>query len=209
MTKKEHFILQQLQLLYPDPKPSLKYKNTFELLVMILLSAQTTDVMVNKISPQLFTVAPTVEAMSKTPTKTLEEMLHPLGFFREKAKNIKKMSTQILQEFHGNIPYTLKKLQTLAGVGRKTASVLLIQGYNIPAFPVDTHIIRITHRLELSTETNPSKISDDLMHIFPKKDWKDLHLQFIFLGRNICTARNPQCKKCPLFAVCAEGKLRV
>lgn len=207
--KRELIIAAELSHRYPDPKPFLHFKNRFELIVAVSLSAQTTDISVNKVTSKLFALASTPERMAKLPLSTLEEIVHPLGFFRNKAKHLKQMAEKLVSEFNSEVPSEMKDLLKLAGVGRKTASIIRAQGFSIPEFPVDTHVSRIAQRLALSSAKNPDKISDDLMKRFPKKLWIPLHLQFISFGREICMARSPKCEICPLLSVCPFGKDRL
>ena len=207
--KKESLIIAELSDRYPNPKPFLHFRNLFELVVTVSLSAQTTDLAVNKVTPKLFSIAPTPEKLMHLDLVTIENIIHPLGFFRVKAKHLKQMAQTLVSEFNSEVPSEMKELVKLAGVGRKTASIIRAQGFSIPEFPVDTHISRIAQRLALSTAKNPDKISDDLMKRFPKKLWIPLHIQFISFGREICTAKSPKCEICPFLSVCPFGKKRL
>lgn len=206
MTKKEkaEIILKEFYSLYPEPEIPLKARNNFTFLIAVLLSAQCTDKRVNEVSPKLFDLADTPLAMSKLPVETIAEIIQPCGFFRVKSKNIKALSVDLVEKFGGVVPDNFEDLESLAGVGHKTASVLMQQAFNKPAFPVDTHIHRLATRWKLTTGKSVEQTEADLKKLFAKEHWHKLHLQFIYYGREFCQAhscKKPEkyCKLCKTF----------
>lgn len=191
-----------LRSTYPQVKTQLFYRNSFELLVATILSAQCTDKQVNSVSQLLFKKLKTPDDFIKTPLETIEKLIRPTGFFRNKAKNIKNCARELKENYNGKVPASLVELVKLPGVGRKTANVVLGAAFGIPGLVVDTHVARISQRLKLTFKKNPVKIEHDLMKIIPKKDWSDFSLQLIFFGRETCTARKPKCPACPLNKIC-------
>lgn len=196
--KKAKKIQEILDSLFPSPEIPLIYTNHFTLLIAVLLSAQCTDERVNKITPQLFQLASCPEDMIRIPLTTIEEIIKPCGLYRNKAKAILSLSHQILDRFDGQIPSDLESLESLSGVGHKTAQVVLAQGWKKPAFPVDTHIHRSAKRWKLSKARNVKETEKDLKRIFPEKDWIKLHLQIIHYARKYCQARVHSIEKCPI-----------
>ncbi len=205
MLQKAQIIIRTFNRLYPDPKPFLKHKSPFELLVAVILSAQCTDERVNKVTPALFKIANTPEKILKLGKTKLIKYIRSCGFYNQKARTILEASKIILKNFGGRLPVTLEDFTKIHGVGRKTASVVMAQAFKIPTFPVDTHVFRVAHRLGLSKAKTPDKTDEDLRKIFPKKLWIPLHIQFISHGRTLCTARAPKCRICPLLKICPEG----
>ena len=195
-------ILKILRATYPEVKTQLSYKNPFELLVATILSAQCTDKQVNQVTKRLFKKLKTPEDFARVPIDTLEQLIRPTGFFRNKSKNIKNCSIVLIEKHHSKVPQTLDEMVKLPGVGRKTANVILGAAFGIPGIVVDTHVSRITKRLELTYHKDPVKIEFDLMQIIPKKEWSDFSLQLIYFGRETCKARNPACATCPLNHIC-------
>jgi endonuclease III len=193
-----------LRTRYPDVKTQLDYNNPFELLVATILSAQCTDKQVNKVTDSLFKKLKTPHDFAVTPVETIEEHIRSTGYFRNKAKNIQNCSRVIVENYDGRVPDNLEDLTKLPGVGRKTANVVLGAAFGIPGIVVDTHVARIAQRLELSDNKDPVKIEFDLMKIIPKKEWNDFCLHLIYFGREICRARNPLCKSCPLEKLCGS-----
>jgi len=185
-----------LDKLYPKTPIPLIHNDSFTLLVAVMLSAQTTDKKVNQVTPNLFNKADNPKSMSKLSVKTIENLIREIGLAPTKAKNLKKMSKQLISE--GGIRSDWDFLESLPGVGHKTASVLMSQWYGIPAFPVDTHIHRLASRWGLSKAKNVVMTEFDLKKIWPKKKWNKRHLQIIFFGREYCPARNHNLIKCPI-----------
>ncbi len=202
LKKRTDKIRKILRSLYPDVKPPLYHETPFQLLVATILSAQCTDKQVNRVTAVLFNHLQTPADFAKASLKTLEKYIHSTGFYHNKAKNIKNCSRQILDIHNGRVPQTLAELVRLPGVGRKTANVVLGAAFNIPGMVVDTHVARISQRLELTRHKDAVKIEFDLMRIVPKKAWNDFSLQLIFFGRETCSARNPKCPVCPLARLC-------
>ncbi len=197
------FILKNMEELFPHAKCELNYSNKLELLIAVMLSAQTTDKSVNKLTKKLFSKYQNLNDYLEVNLVELEKDLKEIGLYRNKAKNIKSMTKRLETEFNGKIPNKLEELVKLEGVGRKTASVVLIEGFKIPAIPVDTHVFRVSHRLGLTKESNSiDAVEQKLRKIFPKNKWIKLHHQFIFFGRYHCLARNPKCENCPLLEIC-------
>ena len=191
-----------LKTTYPDVKTQLHYRSPFELLVATILSAQCTDKQVNSVTAKLFDNLSTPNDFCITPIETIEALIRPTGYFRNKAKNIKNCSQQIVERYNGTVPATLDNLIKLSGVGRKTANVVLGAAFNTPGIVVDTHVARISKRLGLTENNDPVKIEFDLMKVIPKKEWSDFSLQLIYFGRSICKARKPACRSCPLNHLC-------
>ena len=191
-----------LKTTYPDVKTQLRYANPFQLLVATILSAQCTDKQVNGVTKELFIKLRTPHDFASASNETIEKLIRPTGYFRNKAKNIKNCSKSLLEKYDGQVPRTLDELVNLPGVGRKTANVVLGSVFNIPGIVVDTHVARISKRLGLTESNNPVKIEYDLMEIIPRKEWNDFSLQLIYFGRAICKARKPLCPTCPLYDLC-------
>ena len=188
---------------YPDAKCSLDFETPFELLVAVILSAQCTDDRVNKVTPILFKVCSTPEEFSAIPIEDLENLIHPCGFYKNKAKNIKLTSEIIISKFDGKVPQTMEELMSLPGVGRKTANVVMLEAFNKPqGIAIDTHAKRLSNRIGLSSESDPEKIEKDLLNIIPKEYFKDINHVFMWHGRNTCTARSPKCENCTIANYC-------
>ena len=194
LTEKVKFITSTLDGLYPNPDIPLDHENNFTFLIAVMLSAQSTDKKVNEITPTLFQKAKTPAEMNRLKTDEIQKMIRQIGLAPTKAKNIKKMSVQLLEKHEGKVPNTFEELEELAGVGHKTASVIMAQAFNTPAFPVDTHIHRLAQRWGLSNGKNVMTTEKDLKRIFNKKLWNKLHLQIIFYGREFCQARKSKCE---------------
>ena len=200
-------IVRLLRKAYPDATCSLDFKTPFQLVVAVMLSAQCTDERVNKTTPKLFERCKTVEDFANIDIKELEELIHPCGFYRNKAKNIKLCSKQILENFNGEVPHTMEELTSLSGVGRKSANVILLEVFGIAnGIAVDTHAKRISNLTGLSDKKEPAKIEQDLIKIFPKESLKDINHLFVWHGRNICIARHPKCDICPINKFCKYYK---
>jgi len=187
-----------LDELFPRVQPPLDHYDHFTLLVAVLLSAQCTDRRVNLVTPKLFKVAPNVQQMARTPVETILEIIQSCGLAPSKAKNIRKLSEILVENHGGNVPCDLDALEALPGVGHKTASVVMSQGFGIPAFPVDTHIHRLSARWGLSNGTTVEKTELDLKGLFPSESWNRLHIQMIEFGRAYCPARFHDLAECPI-----------
>ncbi len=207
MKRKVKDILEILNSKYPDAHCELNYNNDFELLTAITLSAQTTDISVNKVTPNLFKKFPTPQSLIDADIKEIEAEIKSIGLYRNKAKNLKLMSKQIVYEYNNLIPNKFDELIKLAGVGVKTANVFLGEYHKIPSIAVDTHVLRVSKRLGLIEETDDVyRCEEKLKKIFPKKHWIKLHHQLIFFGRYECKARIKSCKECCLSKYCDDKK---
>ena len=210
MNKKQlaSFVNERLDLMYKDAKCGLNYRNIFELIVAVSLSAQTTDISVNKVTPKLFEKYPTPLDLAGANVEDVEGIIHSLGLYKNKAKNLILLSKELVEHYNGEVPSSLEKLQELSGVGYKTASVVLVEGFKIPAFPVDTHISRITKRIGLVKDSlNPTQISKALMKLYDKSLYHKLHHQMIYLGRYTCKSQRPNCNECLLKDNCKFYKI--
>ncbi len=190
---------------YPDAKIALNYRNHLELLVAVILSAQCTDVRVNIVTKDLFKKYKSLTDWANADIKQIETDIKSTGFYRNKARNIKAACVAILEDFNGKVPDTMEQLLQLAGVGRKTANVILGNAFNTPGITCDTHVIRLSRRLGLSENGNPVKLEFDLADIVPKKNWTKFSDLLIFHGRNICKARKPDCDNCPISRFCPSA----
>ena len=195
-SERAEIILKELKKLYPSPPIPLDHTNAFTLLVAVVLSAQSTDKKVNELTKELFKIADTPEKMKELGTPRIYEHINQLGLSNQKSKNIYLLSKLIIEEFHGQVPNSFEELESLPGVGHKTASVVMSQVFNIPSFPVDTHIHRLSQRWGLTNGDNVKQTERDLKNIFPISEWNTLHLQIIFYGREYCTARGCDGTKC-------------
>lgn len=196
-----------LKKTYPDATCSLDFKTPFQIVIAVMLSAQCTDERVNKTTPQLFERCKTIQDFANIDTTELESIIHPCGFYKNKAKNIKLCATQVLENFNGEVPKTMDELLTLAGVGRKSANVILLEAFGIAnGIAVDTHAKRISNRIGLSHEKEPEKIEQDLLKIFPQDSLKDINHLFVWHGRNTCVARKPSCEQCTVKNFCEYYK---
>ena len=192
---------------YPDATCSLDFKTPFQMVVAVMLSAQCTDERVNKTTPALFERCKTIQDFTNIDLKELEEIIHPCGFYKNKAKNIKLCAKQVLEKFNGVVPDNMNDLQSLAGVGRKSANVVMLEAFNNPqGIAVDTHAKRISNLIGLSNESDPVKIEQDLIKIFPKEYLKDINHLFVWHGRNTCIARKPKCDLCSVKEFCKHYK---
>ncbi len=195
-------ILPILKKTYPDATTALHFRDPLELLIATILSAQCTDVRVNMVTPALFKKYKSAADWAKADIKEIEQDIKTCGFYRNKAISIKGATRKIAEEFGGKVPSTMDELVTLPGVGRKTANVVLGNAFGIPAIACDTHVIRLSRRLQLSENSDPVKLEFDLADIVPKKDWTLFSHLLIFHGRNICVARKPMCPVCPIAQHC-------
>jgi endonuclease-3 len=201
---KINVILNTLQDMYPDAHVELTHQSHFQLLVAVVLSAQTTDKAVNKVTPKLFEVFPDANALSKASAQDVIPLIKTIGLYQNKAKNIILLSQQLMTLYDGIVPNDRTSLEALPGVGRKTANVVLSNAFDIPALAVDTHVERVSKRLRLARKNDSVLVVEQkLMKKFPKKNWTKLHHQLIFFGRYHCTAKQPKCNDCPLFDMCA------
>ena len=196
-------LIECLKKAYPDATCSLDFTTPFELVVAVMLSAQCTDERVNKTTPALFKECKTIEDFANIDIKKLEKIIHPCGFYKNKAKNIKLCAKQVLELYNGQVPNTMKELTSLAGVGRKSANVILLEVFGIAeGIAVDTHAKRISNLTGLSKEKTPEKIEQDLIKIIPKSYLKVANHLLVYHGRNTCVARNPKCEKCCIKHLC-------
>jgi len=211
-TKKEKVqeIMRILDKLYPETPIPLKHqkKNPYTLLIAVLLSARATDVIVNKITPVLFKLADTPEKMAKMPVSKIREIIKPVGLSPAKSKNIKELSKILAEKYGGKVPRTFEDLESLPGVGHKTASVVMVQAFGVPAFPVDTHIHRLAARWGLTSGKNVVQTEKDLKRLIPKDKWGRLHLQIIFFGREYCPALRHDFSRCPICSKFVKKSLR-
>ena len=192
-----------LRQTYPDAKCSLDFKTPFQLVVAVMLSAQCTDERVNLTTPALFKKCKTIQDFADIDLTELENIIHPCGFYKNKAKNIKKCAKQVLEDFKGQVPCDMDSLLTLAGIGRKSANVIMLEVFGVAnGIAVDTHCKRLSNRLGLSQEKDPSKIEQDLLKQIDYSNLKDVNHLLVWHGRNICNARNPKCNECPVKEYC-------
>lgn len=195
-------IVRRLKGRYPEPECALVHDGPFQLLVATILSAQCTDVRVNKVTPALFRRFSSPQAFAKADIREIEGLIRSTGFFRSKAKSIQEASRDIVEKFGGRVPATLDELVQLRGVGRKTANVILGNAYDTPGLVVDTHVGRLSRRMGLTPETDPVKVEFALMKLLPQEEWTNFSHRLIWLGREICSARKPQCSDCLLKDIC-------
>ena len=205
-SEKARRIAVMLEEFYPETPVPLDHENDFQLLVAVLMSAQTTDLKVNQVTPALFEKAPTPEAMVKLSVETILNDIRQVGLAPTKAKNIHRLSELLVERHNGIVPQTFEELEDSPGVGHKTAGVVMAQAFGVPAFPIDTHIHRLAARWGLSNDTTVQKTEHDLKAIFPKEIWNKLHLQIIFFGREYCPARGHDLTKCPICSWTATKK---
>lgn len=204
------YVLDSLKDMYPNAECELVHKNPFELVIAVLLSAQCTDNLVNKVTKSLFQKYQTPEDFLAVTVEELQHDIRSIGLYRNKAKNIQKLCQSLLDDFNGEVPESKVDLETLAGVGRKTANVVASVAFNEPAIAVDTHVERVSKRLALCRwKDSVLEVEKTLMRKVPKEEWSDTHHRMIFFGRYHCKARNPNCPECPLLSICREGKKRM
>jgi endonuclease-3 len=205
-SEKAERIAEQLHTLYPVIPIPLNHSNPFELLVAVLMSAQTTDVKVNEVTPALFSKANSAASMAALEVDTILADIRQVGLAPTKAKNIKRLSELLVEQHNGEVPASFEALEALPGVGHKTASVVMSQAFGVPAFPVDTHIHRLAARWGLSNGTTVERTEHDLKAVFSRDKWNDLHLQIIFFGREYCPARYHDLTQCPICSWAASAK---
>lgn len=206
-TARAHAIAARLARSYPELQVPLQHRNTFELLIAVILSAQCTDEAVNRVTPELFRRYPDPASLARASTADIEQTIRSLGLFRAKAKSLKESARQLVEEFGCNVPATMEELTRLAGVGRKTANVILGHAFNTPGIIVDTHCKRLSQRLGLTRQQDPTKIERDLSRLLPAKEWTGLSHRLIIHGRRICYARKPACDRCILNDLCPSKEL--
>lgn len=199
--EKSKFVSEKLEALYPETPIPLDHFSDYSLLISVLLSAQCTDERVNKTTPSLFAKASTPQEMIQLTPKEIEDIVRPCGLAPKKSKAIYDLSHILLDKYNGEVPQSFEDLEELPGVGHKTASVVMAQAFDVPAFPVDTHIHRLAHRWTLSTGKNVTKTESDLKRLFEDRLWNKLHLQIIFFGREYCPARGHDPNICPICSV--------
>ena len=208
MTKKQKEIIYRLSQIYAGSQSALNYNNPFELLIAVILSAQCTDKRVNIITKRLFPMYGTPASIADLEQEKIEELIHDCGLFRAKAKNIKATCQMIVDKFSSQVPDNMDDLISLPGVGRKTANVVLSQAFGIPAIAVDTHVFRVSRRLGLASGKDVETSEEELMKLFPKKDWSAAHHWLIWHGRLVCKAQRPLCAECGLRELCdSEDKI--
>ena len=207
-TKKERaeYIARKLNELYPEIPIPLDHTDAFTLLIAVLLSAQCTDKRVNIVTPALFAMADTPQEMAKHSVEEIKECVKTCGLANSKSKNIKRLSEMLIDDFGGEVPRTFQSLEKLPGVGHKTASVVMIHAFKVPAFPVDTHIHRLAQRWKLTNGKNVVQTEGDLKKLWPPEEWEKLHLQFITYGREHCTARGCDGTKCIICTTCFPNR---
>lgn len=209
--KRAHLIEQRMFEHYGPGKASLDYGTPFQLTVAVVLSAQCTDDAVNRVTPELFESYGTPALMAQAGVADVERIIHPLGFFRAKAKNIVALAQKCIDEFDGEIPQDIDKLQKLPGVGRKTANCVMCEAFKDPqGIAVDTHVYRIAHRLKLAgpSADTPQKTENVLLKVFPRSDWLYINHQWVHFGREFCRARNPLCAQCIIGDICPSSSCK-
>lgn len=206
MTKNE-LIIQELAKCYDGEKGSLDFTTPFELLIAVMLSAQCTDARVNIVTKELFKICNTPEGFAKMNIKDIENLISSISFYKNKAKHIKECSIQLCENFNGIVPQTMDELTTLAGIGRKSANVIMLEAFNnCQGIAVDTHALRLSNRLGFSKEIDPNKVEKDLLKKFPKKYWRLMNHLLVYHGRAVCKAQKPLCENCQISKFCKYYK---
>ena len=201
----KEYIIENLNRLYPDAHCELNHKDSFELLIAVVLSAQTTDVSVNRVTPALFEKYPDALSLSEASEEDVMRLIHSIGLYKNKSRNINNLAKELVKRFNGEVPSKREELESLPGVGRKTANVVLSNCFDYPAFAVDTHVSRVSKRLMIARKDDDVlTIEKKLMKFFPRNCWSRLHHQFIFFGRYKCKAKNPECTDCPFRDSCRK-----
>ncbi len=201
-------VLTRLKSFYPQPQIALHWKTPWQLLVASVLSAQSTDKQINKITPEFFARWPDPAALSRARLEEVQDVIRPAGFYRVKAKNLINSANMIAQKFNGQVPASMSELLLLPGVARKTANVILFNAFGInKGIAVDTHVKRVSRRLKLTASDNPVRIEKDLMALFPGSEWGILNQIMVLFGREICKAKKPLCSSCPLADVCPSSRV--
>lgn len=204
--KDKQKLLKKFGKLYPNPKSELKFRGNYQLLVSVILSAQCTDKKVNETTPELFNTYPNFLSLSKARLSNLEKIIRPINYYKSKSKHLLAMAKSVVANFNGKIPRSHQELTSLAGVGNKTANVILSELGIEPALPVDTHVFRVSKRLGLAKSKDRDKVELELKQEFQAKDWRNLHHWLIFHGRRVCKAQNPQCELCALSELCPSAE---
>lgn len=197
-------ILDRLEEKYPDADCALDHRSVFELIIAVVLSAQTTDKSVNQVTPVLFEAYPDAAALADASEEDLQEKLRRIGMYKTKARNIKNLAIQLVEKYDGHVPEDYNQLVELPGVGRKTANVVLAVGFGHQRIAVDTHVFRVTNRIGIVQEKDVLKTELALMETLPEERWSRAHHSFIFHGRNCCAARKPKCEECPIVHICKK-----
>ncbi|NCB41277.1 MAG: endonuclease III [Clostridia bacterium] len=205
--QQKEMAVEKLLQAYPDAQCALHYNTEFQLLISVVLSAQTTDKSVNEVTPALFLQAPDAYAMAKLSQEEIQKFIKKIGMFRTKAANISKLSAMLTEKYDGEVPADYDKLLELPGVGRKTANVVLSVAFGEQRIAVDTHVFRLANRIGFTNESNVLKTEEALMKAIPQKSWTAIHHALIYHGRQICTARNPKCENCCIVAECKKNNL--
>lgn len=200
--EKSNRILLTIKEMFPNASCELNYSNLYELLIAVVLSAQTTDKRVNIVTKDLFAKFPTVESLSIATFNEVYDLIKSLGLAKTKTKNIIELANVLKEKYNSVVPSTREELESLPGVGRKTTNVMLMEGFKIPAIAVDTHVSRVSQRLSLSNSEDVKKIEKDLMNTFKEEDWYHVHHGLLFFGRYFCLAKNPKCDECTLKDLC-------
>ncbi|MGM9957791.1 MAG: endonuclease III [Erysipelotrichaceae bacterium] len=201
----KEYIIENLNRLYPNAHCELNHKDSFELLIAVVLSAQTTDVSVNRVTPALFEKYPDAISLSEASEEDVMRLIHSIGLYKNKSRNIINLAKELVKRFDGEVPSKREELESLPGVGRKTANVVLSNCFDYPAFAVDTHVSRVSKRLMIARKDDDVlTIEKKLMKFFPRNCWSRLHHQFIFFGRYKCKAKNPECTDCPFRDSCRK-----
>ena len=198
-------INRELAAFFPDARSDLDFTNAFQLLIATVLSAQTTDVRVNQVTPALFARYPDAHALAAADRTELEEIIRPTGFFRAKTDSLLKLAAALVTDHDGEVPRTLEQLTALAGVGRKTANVVLGNIFDVPGITVDTHVGRVSRRLAWTDSKNPVQVERDIAELFEPQDWVMLSHRLIYLGRRVCHSRKPDCAGCPVARDCPSA----
>ncbi|MBM3694946.1 MAG: endonuclease III [Actinobacteria bacterium] len=195
-------LLDRLKRRYPQAGTALRFADPWQLLVATVLSAQTTDANVNRVTPLLFARWPSPQDLAAASPEEVEAVVYSTGYYRQKARAVVSLSTDLVERFGGEVPADLASLTGLPGVGRKTASVVLAEAFGLPAIAVDTHVGRVARRLGLSDATDPGRVEADLRTLYPAREWAGISMRFILFGREVCAARRPRCPSCPLADRC-------
>jgi len=191
---------------FPEIRVPLRHRNAYELLIATILSAQCTDEQVNRVTPNLFRCYPEPKDLAEAPLGEIEKHIRSVGLFRSKARSLKKCAQQLVKNHKGEVPATMETLTRLAGVGRKTANVILGNAFGVPGIVVDTHVKRLSRRLGLTRQEDPNKIEQDLMRLLPRAEWTSFSHRLIFHGRKVCHARRPRCPLCVLNDLCPSAR---
>ena len=198
-------VLKGLEMMHPEASCALYHCSSFELLIAVVLSAQTTDVSVNKVTPELFRRWPDPEALAAADAGDVQQVIKTIGLYKNKSANIIKLSQRLMSDFSGEVPERFEDLVSLPGVGRKTANVVLAEAFGEPRIAVDTHVFRVANRIGITDGKDPAAVEDQLMERLPKDQWIRAHHLLIFHGRKICHARKPDCGSCKLVSVCKNS----